>query len=182
VFAAAMAGPALLAKSATARVGLGQLTIVALFGVASIQFAYFYVDYFTRYRVRSGNFDPEGNARVAWETLVDRARHRSVPAIYLGNVGPYGFSDLYWRFYAIKHNREDLLARTISEVEFEPDRVRTLPAASLVVTSPSLRTDSAIERMFNSGELRDKTLIRAPDGASSFWILETGARTGSAVR
>jgi hypothetical protein len=159
------------------RVALGQLTAVALLGVVSIQFAYFYVDYLTQYRVRSGNLEPEGNGRAAWETVIARARLRSVPAVYLGSVGPYGFGDLYWKFYTIKHHREDLLTRTVADVAFEPARVRNLPDMSLAVTSPSPETDHAIERMLAAGEIRDKTLVTAPDGASRFWILETSART-----
>jgi len=183
ILAAAVFGAALLAKSAAAaRPMLAQLTVTAVLGLASVQFAYFYVDYFTRYRDRSGNFEPEGNARVAWETLIERTRHRSVPAIYLSNVGPYGFSDLYWTFYTIKHHREDLLARTTSDVAFEPDRVRRLPDASLVVTSPSPGTDDAIARMLSAGDLRDRTLVTAPDGATRFWILETAARRSVAAR
>src|SRR5439155_14083085 len=120
VVLAAGVGVAVLANSLTAaRFRLGQLSAVALLGLAALQFTHFYVDYFTRYRVRSGNLDPEGYARVAWETVIERARLRSVPAIYVGQVGPYGFGDLYWTFYAIKHHREDLLTRTISDAVFE---------------------------------------------------------------
>jgi hypothetical protein len=182
VLAAAVVCAALLANSATAaRFSLGQLTVAALFGLASLQFTYFYADYFTRYRDRAGNLEPEGNARVAWETVIERAGHRSVPAIDLSHVGPYGFADLYWTFYTIKSHREDLLARTTSHVEFEPDRIRKLPAASLVITSPSPGTDTAIERMLAAGELRDRTLVTAPDGTSTFWILETGVRTAASL-
>jgi 4-amino-4-deoxy-L-arabinose transferase-like glycosyltransferase len=182
ILAVAVAGAMVVAKSsAAARVGLGYLSVIAVAGAASLQFAYFYGDYFTRYRDRSGALDPEGNARVAWELVIERARHRSIPALYLGGIGPYGFGDLYWTFYAIKHDRLDLLARTISDVGLEADRIRHLPDASLVVTSPSPERDRLIAGMVSAGTLRDRTLVSAPDGASKFWILETGARA-EAVR
>jgi 4-amino-4-deoxy-L-arabinose transferase-like glycosyltransferase len=178
----AVAGAALFATSSAApSLRLGRLTAVALLGLASIQFTYFYADYLTRYRARSGNGEPEGYTGVVWETVIERARLRSVPEIYLGNVGPYGFGDLYWTFFAIKHHRQDLLARTVSNPEFEPDRVRNLPPASLVITSPSPQTDTIIDRMLTSGELGGKTLVAAPDGLSTFWVLETGGRTSRSI-
>lgn len=183
VVLAVAAAAARLAKGLSgSRLALGPLTAAAMLGVVSIQFSYFYVDYFTHYRARSGNFEPEGNGRVAWEAVIDRAQQRSVPAIYLGSVGPYGFGDLYWSFYAIKHHREDLLTRTVSDVSFTPGRIRALPDASLVVTSPSPERDVTIDRMVAAGEVRSKTLVTAPDGVSRFWILETAARIAMAVR
>ncbi len=84
----------------------------ALLGAVAIQFAYFGADFFTRYRAHAGHFDTEGNQRIVWEAVADEAARRDVPAIYMGSVGPYGFADLYWQFYATKRNRLDLLSRT----------------------------------------------------------------------
>jgi hypothetical protein len=181
----AVAGSAVAALTGAAgasRFRLGQVAAVTLFGLATLQFAYFYADYFTRYRDHAGNLDTEGNARIAWETIIERAQHRSVPAIHLCEVGPYGFADLYWTFYTIKHHREDLLARTTSHDVLEPTRIRTLPADSLVVTSPSPHADAAIDRMVAAGDLRNKTLVTAPDGVSKFWILEKGTAAAAGFR
>ena len=176
VVATTAASGALLARTTgRTRAVLGQLTVVAVLAIVSIQFAYFSIDYFTRYRDRSGNLEPEGNARVVWETVIAQAAHRSIPAVHLAQVGPYGFSDLYWTFYAIKHNRQDLLARTTSDVELRPDGLASLPDGSLVVTGFSPQSDAVIDRLLASGALRHKTLVTAPDNRSTFWILETGA-------
>jgi 4-amino-4-deoxy-L-arabinose transferase-like glycosyltransferase len=174
---------ALIANAtAGARVVRGGLTVVALLAIVTIQFSYFSIDYFTRYRDGSNNLEPEGNARVVWEALLERARHRPLPAVYLAHVGPYGFSDLYWTFYATKHHREDLLARTTTDVEFRPDSIANLPDHSLAVTSPSPEADAAIDRLLASGVVRHKTLMTAANERSMYWILETGgARTASAT-
>ncbi len=152
------------------------LAATLLFGLAALQFHHFYGDYFTRYRDRAGHFDTEGNARVAWERIITTAREREIPALYVAQVGPYGFADLYWEFYAHKYHREDLLQRTTTETMFSRERVRQLPAASLVVTSPSPQLNDTIDRMLADGEISSKTLLTAPDGFSRFWVLETGFR------
>ena len=152
---------------------LGLLTTVALLGFGSMQFGSFHNDYFTRFRDHAGNFDTEGNTRAVWESVIARGVQRPVPAIYIADVGPYGFADLYWQFYAFKHDRGDLLNVTVAEKAFDPARAGQLPDASLIITSPSARMDETIDRMMAAGELADKTLITAPDDFSRFWILET---------
>jgi 4-amino-4-deoxy-L-arabinose transferase-like glycosyltransferase len=152
--------------------GLGHLAAFAVLGLAAIQFASVGRDYFTQYRVHSGNGEPEGYARVAWERVIERARDR-VPAVYLGQVGPYGFADLYWTFYALQYHREDLIAHTTSDNAFDPARLRALPGGSIAVASPSPAIDGVVASLQAAGELRDRTLVTAPDGRSRFWVLET---------
>jgi 4-amino-4-deoxy-L-arabinose transferase-like glycosyltransferase len=134
----AVAGSAVAALTGAAgasRFRLGQVAAVALFGLATLQFAYFYADYFTRYRDHAGNLDTEGNARIAWETIIERAQHRSVPAIHLCEVGPYGFADLYWTFYTIKA-RICWRARRVTTCSSRLASARCQPTAS---SSPARR-------------------------------------------
>ena len=155
---------------------LGAVASAAMVGMVAIQFAYFYGDYFTHYRAHSGHFDTEGNQRIVWEAVVDEAASRPVPAVYFGSVGPYGFADLYWQFYAIKHGRQDLLGRSSGDLELRSDRIEALPAGSLVVTSPAPAIDAAITRLREAGVISDARLLTAPDGRSTFWLLRTGTR------
>jgi hypothetical protein len=150
------------------------LAAAGLVGAVTIQFAYFAADFFTRYRAHAGHFDTEGNQRIVWEAVVDEATRRQVPALYMGGVGPYGFADLYWQFYATKHDRLDLLSRTRAELNLDLERVRALPPSSLVVTSPSPEIDAALTRLTTAGEVRSQKLLVAPDGRSKFWLIETG--------
>jgi hypothetical protein len=142
-----------------------------------VQFGYFYVDYFTGYPMRNV-VTTVGNGRLAWENVIEQARERPVPAIFMGRIGPYGDSGLYWRFYLLKHHREDLLARTIEDQPFERARLRQLPTGSLLVASPSTEVDRVVEQMEAAGEIKrndGNNLIRAPDGTPLFWILERTA-------
>jgi hypothetical protein len=169
-------GLAMLLKGiAVARVRLGQFATVALLGLASIQFTYFYVDYFGGYRIRRSS-DQEGNVRIAYETLLERPTSVPVPAVYLSHKMEFaGLRDLYWRFYLLKHDREDLLPRTINEEssqELDGDRIHKLPVGTIVVTGASRETNTAIDQLVSARELRRDTLVRAADGVPTFWILE----------
>ena len=92
----------------------------------------------------------------------------------MGSVGPYGFADLYWQFYATKRDRLDLCnarSRTSRSISngFVPYQ-----AMSLVVTSPTSEIDEAIARLIAARAVRSRTLLVAPDGRSKFWLIETG--------
>jgi len=149
------------------RLRLGQIAGATVFVLASAQFAHFYVDHFSSYQLHARSEQRE--ARVAFETAVERARDRVVAAVYLGNLGPLGA--LYWKFYAMKHNRFDLLPRTIADREFSPDRVRDLPSGSIAVVGRSAEIDKAIDRMVASGHLT-ADVLDAPEGEPGFSVLE----------
>jgi 4-amino-4-deoxy-L-arabinose transferase-like glycosyltransferase len=168
---------AVLSRGGPDRRMLARLGGVALLTAAFMQFGHFYVDYFTEYPARNVSM-MAGNVRMAWEDVIDRAHDRPVPAIFMGTIGPYEDAGLYWRFYLIKHHREDLLARTIEGEPFDANRLRRLPSGSLLITSPSGKADTTIEEMKAAGEVRPgapNDLIRAPDGTPLFWILERSA-------
>lgn len=178
----AVIGLALLLRGvAVARLRLGQFATIALVGVASIQFTYFYVDYFVGYRLRRSS-EMEGNVRVAYETLLEHRSSLSVPAVYLSHKMEFAWlRDLYWRFYLLKHDRQDLLPRTInaeSSEGLDGARIHTLPAGTVVVTSASRETNTAIDQLVSAGELKRDTLVRAADGVPIFWILEKSSDSG----
>jgi len=152
----------------------GELAIGGLVGLAAIQFASFAADYHGDYRAR--NVDPEGSVRFAFDAALEQRRGRDVSAVYLGNVAPYGAAPLYWQFYAVKHRRGDLLPRTIMANEFDRERVRALPADSLVITRSTNDVDAAIAAMMRGGELRPADRLPGHDGAPPFWIVETTGR------
>jgi len=148
----------------------GQLVALLLLVLVPVQFAAFYADYFTDYRRRTALVF-SGNIRGALEFVIGQDRDAPVPAIYLGEIGSYGFGPLYWKFYQFKHHREDLAARTIEAYRFSRDEVLKLPPRSLVVTNAGdAATDAVIEAMVQGRQVA-RTVITEPDGTVSYQVL-----------
>jgi hypothetical protein len=94
------------------------------------QFAFFWQDYFSGYRIRSAfSFDP-ANFRGVAEYLIAGNSSGQTPPIYLSE----DLDDVAarWRFYLVKHRREDLLQRTSLFAATALD-VRAVPPGSLLV-------------------------------------------------
>jgi hypothetical protein len=142
-----------------------------------MQFASFYLDYFTSYRERSA-ITFSGNIRGAYEEILRESAQSPPPKIYLGEIGSYSYGGRYWEFYLTKYGRRDLLDRTIDGYLFYPDQVLKLPTRSLVVTNAGDgATDAVIGRLIAAGDLKRNALISEPDGTTTYQILErTGAR------
>src|SRR5262245_3301857 len=157
VVVAVVALATLVRTASRTRVNIGHIAIAGVFGLVSIQFTTFYIDYFKEHQSR-GSADVEGNVRGAFESVIERTYNRSAPTIYLGRIGPYYYGELFWRFYLIKHHREDLLPITIADGEFKPDRVRALAPGSIVITSPTRAIDGEIDRLTSERVPKDKQL------------------------
>jgi hypothetical protein len=104
----------------------GMLLLLAM----PVQFAFFYQDYFNDYRIRSAfAFDP-ANVRGIAEYLISNHSSGASPPIYLSE----DLDDVAarWRFYLIKHRREDMLARTnlFTATRFD---LHQAPSGSLLV-------------------------------------------------
>jgi hypothetical protein len=153
-------------------IGVSQIATAGFIGIAVIQFTIFYADHVGRHGGRISG-ESEGSERIAFEAVIDHARGQSIPAVYLGWSG--ALTPLYWRFYAIKHHREDLLPRLIPAGEFNGEQIRRLPDGSVVVAKPSEQVDRQIDRMLAAGELAGRERLLAPDGTEAFWIMRVGA-------
>jgi dolichyl-phosphate-mannose-protein mannosyltransferase len=161
-----------------AKVPLGHFATTALMAIAAIQFAWFYVDYFAAYRIRRSS-EIEGSVRAVYEKVLEETNGIPIPAVYLAHKMEFSWvRDLYWRFYVLKHNRPDLLARTInaeSPDRLDQSRIRTLPAGAVVIASASPETEIEIDRLVSAGDLRRDVLVKAADGVPAFWMLERTA-------
>ena len=171
VLAATVGLSMLLQRSNALRRYLGPVAAAGLLTIAVAQFAPFYADYFSGFRARGAPLPV--SARPAFDALLSKASEDSSRAIYLG--WPYALGELYWRFYLIERHREDLLARTIPDLDFKPERIKALPRGSLVMTTPSPVVDAEIDAMAARGDVTRRDLLRDVDGTPTFWILETGA-------
>ena len=165
-------GAALLGAAAIAdRVRGGQLAVMVLLALVPVQFALFYYDYFHDYRRRTA-IVYSGNIRGVFEEVIRRDESARIPAVYIGEIGGFGYGPLYWRFYLIKERHEELGARAIEAYYFNRDAVMKLPARSLVVTSAGdAATDAVIDGLVQRGEFK-KSLVTEPDGTPTYQILE----------
>jgi len=171
VLAATVGLSMLLQRGDALRRYLGPVAAAGLLTIAVAQFVPFYTDYFSGFRARGAPLPV--SARPAFDALLSKASEDSSRAIYLG--WPYALGELYWRFYLIEQHREDLLARTIPDLDFKTERIKTLPRGSLVMTTPSPVVDAEIDAMAARGDVTRRDLLRDVDGTPTFWILETGA-------
>jgi hypothetical protein len=139
---------------------------VAALVVMPLQFAYFYRDYFTDYRVRSSRAF-ESNIRGAVERILARdAEQPPLSKVYLSQAIPY--VSLYWKFYLTKHRRPELVDRA-AMFDAKSVDLAALPAHSVLLT---LVADPATGRLASAPVLRRLAVIAEPDNAPSFEILE----------
>jgi hypothetical protein len=150
-----------------------RIVAVCLLALAPIQFSQFWSDYFSDYRVRSAHW-LGGNIAGALEDIIDRDQHEHVPAVYFATLRATSgqidsrdqYMDAYWKFYLIKHGRQDLLARTMSLETANPEQ---LHAGSLVLANAGdVKTETLVKR----GALKHVKNIPELNGTSFFVILQ----------
>ena len=155
------------------RVKQWRIVAVCLLALMPIQFAGFWNDYFSDYRVRS-SFWLGGNIRGALETIIDRDARRQVPAVYFSTLKATSgqidtrdqYMQMYWRFYLLKHGRDDLRARSRP---FEPAAVRAMERGSLVLANLG---DTTIEPLVRAGDLQQVAVIPELSDHPFFIVLE----------
>jgi 4-amino-4-deoxy-L-arabinose transferase-like glycosyltransferase len=155
------------------RVKQWRIVAVCLLALMPIQFWYFWSDYFSDYRVRS-SYWLGGNIRGALEEIIGREQRAHAPRVYFSTLkatsgqldGRNPYMDAYWKFYLIKHNRQDLLARTMP---FEPQNVQTVPSGSLVLANLG---DTTTEALVAKGELKRVTTIPELNHNTFFVVLQ----------
>lgn len=120
-FQAAALGLTLLAMAALSnRMRHGALVVQTVAAAVVVQFALFQIEYHGPYRVRAAPW-LNGNTRGAIDRLIVEADRRpGAPIVFATLRNGLGRWDLknrwmpaYWRFYLIKHERLDLLDRTL---------------------------------------------------------------------
>jgi 4-amino-4-deoxy-L-arabinose transferase-like glycosyltransferase len=169
----AVGGGLIAAALFAERVSLGRLGAVCLLALVPLQFGSFARDYFTDYRLRSSSW-LGGNLRGALEGLIDIDRRLHPPRIYFSTLRSSSglmdtrnrWMDAYWKFYLIKHRREDLLARTAS---FDPASLQGVAPGSIVLANVG---DVATDSLLASGDLKMMELVPELGQPPFFAILE----------
>lgn len=147
-----------------ARHRVWRMAAVCALAIVPLHFAFFCVDYFGDYRLRSA-FWFEWNHRDAFELVIDRESRDRLPAVYIStDQTPY--IDAYWRFYLIKHGREALLDRTVYFTG-KTLNLETVAPKSLIVVGPR---DAEI--LVASGRLRRIASIPEPADPPFFSVWE----------
>jgi len=138
---------------------------LCLLALVPVHFAFFCAEYFGDYR-RQSAFWFDFNRRGAIEEILARDIQDHPPVIYLAAQRIPSLEG-YWRFYLIKHHREDLLNRTRY---FHPEtmNVRDVPPGSLILASSG---DPSFEPSLATGDLKTVALIPEPGDPPAFTIL-----------
>jgi hypothetical protein len=142
-----------------------RVACVCLLAALPFQFALFYYDYMTGYRVRSA-FWFERDQRGAIEAVIAREpRDHAVPAYLSSDIR---WIDANWRLFTLKESRDDLRERA---VYFTPKdlKVALMPAGALLVSEGA---DPIIGDLIASGQLREIFRATEPDGKFSFVVAE----------
>ena len=154
-------GRRLLRHSARAVRVAGVLLLLAV----PVQFAYFYGDYISDYRIRSAfSFDPANFRGVAEYLISNDSPGQSSPLYLSEDLDDVGAR---WRFYLIKHGREDMLQRTSLFTAKGLD-IRRVPSGSLLVL---YATDPAVPSLLGPDKCAVATYVSDMAGAHSAVIL-----------
>jgi len=138
---------------------------IAALVATPLQFADFYRDYFTDYRLNSlGWFGSNLRGTV---TEVLRLRASQPPeAIYVSRVIPYALEN--WKLYLAVNHREDWWPRTRTfDATFD---LASVPRGSVIVEP--MAQGRPVDPLANAPELRQIGLVTVAEGGTSFAILE----------
>jgi 4-amino-4-deoxy-L-arabinose transferase-like glycosyltransferase len=138
---------------------------VASIALMPLQFAGFYHDYFTAYRLNSlGWFGPQFGAAV--KQVLDEGRSgQAEPIVYLSRAIPYGRE--HWQFSLDKAGRDDLMART-SYFDAQTE-LATMPSGSIVIEP--LADGQPLDPAATSPAFTRIGTVTKADGGPTFWLL-----------
>jgi 4-amino-4-deoxy-L-arabinose transferase-like glycosyltransferase len=137
-----------------------------LLAAIPVQFAWFYRDYMTQYRI-SSSFWFERDIRGALERVIALEPRDHAVSVYLSS--DILWIDSYWRLYLMMHGRTDLAAHTVYIAPVTLSE-KALPAGSLLVGNAG---EPTMEALITSGALRTVARLIEPDTKPSFVIAES---------
>ena len=151
----------------------GPLVAAAVLALIVVQFGRFAYDYHGDYRLRVNSW-LGGNLRGALEALIDHLPPGSSSPVYFAHFQSSGgvadirnyFMDAYWRFYLIKHRREDLLGRAVA---LEPGPITGVAPGSFVLGNLG---DRQVDALIATGELKPVATFPELDRDPFFVLLE----------
>jgi 4-amino-4-deoxy-L-arabinose transferase-like glycosyltransferase len=139
--------------------------VYVLLAIVPLQFAWFYRDYMTGYRVRSSSWF-ERDQRGAIEAVIAREPvDRPVP-VYLST--DIQWLEGNWRLYTLKHGRPDLIERAVfvDSARLTPD---SMPAGALLIAEGA---DPVVRRLVESRALTEVARVTEPDRNFSYVVAQ----------
>jgi 4-amino-4-deoxy-L-arabinose transferase-like glycosyltransferase len=152
-----------LAHLARLRTPAARKVLVAVAGVLILQFGFFIQDYFTDYRARAYPWFMFNSADV-FEPAVDQSAADKPVVAYIDQS--YQFAPFYWRFYAQKRGRPELMRRIRP---FDPAKVdlASLPSGTLMIW----RASQEAKQQVDAAGLTVTNLSIEPDGKVSLFLV-----------
>jgi hypothetical protein len=142
--------------------------VLALVAVAVIQFVDFRRDYFGEYPGRSVAWF-HLNIRGGVEAILDHASREDVPGIYLStNIE---WVEQYWKFYALKHHREALLARTRAMDPTHLNAGDVPPGTLFLVRAGDADSDRIADALVGQGFRRERLIRELNDNQTASFVL-----------
>ena len=139
---------------------------VCLLALIPLHFAFFCVDYWRDYPLRSAYWF-QGNRRGALEEIIAREPRDQPPAIYL-ETSRILYVNAHWQLYLLKHKRQDLLQRTVY-FESKSLDVQAVPARSLLLmTNDDVSAEALVER----GQIRRVETFPEPGNPPAFALFQ----------
>jgi 4-amino-4-deoxy-L-arabinose transferase-like glycosyltransferase len=157
---AAMIGAAAIDWMWQSRSRVSRWAAVALLAVMPLQFAGFYRDYFTDYRVRSAPWF-EYNLRGAMEEIMRRPDASNGVWIAQG----LNWADYYWPFYLDRHGRRDLAPAT-HYFDVASADLAAIPRGTYILCS------AHDEPRFTDAGFTRIAAVREPDQSHSLSVLQ----------
>lgn len=139
-----------------------RIAALLLLAVIPLQFMYFLYDYLTDYRIRSYSL-MNNNIPGALESVIASNKQNPVEGMYFDKT--IDFLPYYWKFYTIKHDQTELLAKT---TYFDPKliNVEILPIDSLLLYSHHT-VDGQKQTL---GPFKKLAPVFEPDGTQKFHL------------
>jgi hypothetical protein len=146
-----------------------RLAAAALLALIPIHFAFFCLDYWSDYPTRAA-YRFQGNRRGALEQVIAMTPPQAPGPIYL-NDHRIPYIGAHWQLYLLKHDRTDLIGRTV----FFDSRVldeSTVPPGSLLVTTLD---DEPFGSLVRSGQLTLVQTFPEPGNPPLFGLFRKNA-------
>jgi hypothetical protein len=162
-----LAGVGLVITGLASDLVASRLAVAVLISLGVLQFQHYVSDYFTEYQARASEAF-RYNRRGALEYLIARSDTDPASDIYLyGLDRDVNVTTLYWKFYLLKHRRQESPPKTVIIGEGQPLNVSAIPVNGMILARAN---DQTVHALAASGWITPIASIPEP-GEHPFYIV-----------